>query len=295
MEDKPPNAAESEQSFVTLKVGPLHKVFLIHKDIICNKSEFFMRAFQGNFKEGKEQVVVLEETEEDVFKVVMQYLYTERLPDAFNGELKNKIKTDDEGNTELEWDFLMSGAYVFAKMYFIHGLPSKIEWSFSMRFKRSMLIPTANGYPNMATIIRVFNSVPEDSGLCKLFLERFSHHWKPNTNESIDDQLFQQLPLNFALLAIEALAKRRDEIQSQKVALKEGHFYAPSGSAFSGLENMTERGRTGNQDSGTSPTRTRSPPGIPPYLIPDFDRSATRRNRSPAMPLTLPRVFGDSP
>ena len=39
---------------VTIYVGPKRKEFKIHKKLICGSADYFEKAFNGDFKEGRE-------------------------------------------------------------------------------------------------------------------------------------------------------------------------------------------------------------------------------------------------
>lgn len=39
---------------VTIYVGPKRKEFKIHKELICGSADYFEKAFNGKFKEGRD-------------------------------------------------------------------------------------------------------------------------------------------------------------------------------------------------------------------------------------------------
>jgi hypothetical protein len=53
---------------VTVKVGPAEKEFFVHKGLISHRSEYFRGAFNGNFKEEFEPMVVLKDEDVKVSK-----------------------------------------------------------------------------------------------------------------------------------------------------------------------------------------------------------------------------------
>lgn len=59
--------------------------FLIHKNLLCQRSCFFTAAFNGNFMEGATQSMVLDDVDADTFGVVVNWIYTQRISDASNG------------------------------------------------------------------------------------------------------------------------------------------------------------------------------------------------------------------
>jgi hypothetical protein len=48
------NPSNLGNKMVTIYVGPKRKEFTIHKELICGSANYFEKAFDGNFKEGRE-------------------------------------------------------------------------------------------------------------------------------------------------------------------------------------------------------------------------------------------------
>ncbi|TVY32187.1 hypothetical protein LOCC1_G008823 [Lachnellula occidentalis] len=65
---------------VTIHVGPKEKAFAIHKDLICNRSDFFSKAFNGPFKEGVDGKMHLPEDDPQAFSAVVAWMYRDQLP-----------------------------------------------------------------------------------------------------------------------------------------------------------------------------------------------------------------------
>ncbi|PQE06578.1 BTB POZ-like protein [Rutstroemia sp. NJR-2017a BVV2] len=63
---------------VDILVGAEKKKFTLAKALLCHRSAYFERAFNGPFKEGIEQVLELPETSVDTFQLIVQFLYTGR-------------------------------------------------------------------------------------------------------------------------------------------------------------------------------------------------------------------------
>ncbi|KAG4437857.1 hypothetical protein IFR05_006659 [Cadophora sp. M221] len=64
---------------VTIHVGPEKKVFSIHKKLLCNRSEYFDKAFNGGFKES-DGTMYLPEDHLEAFDALVVYIYQNRLP-----------------------------------------------------------------------------------------------------------------------------------------------------------------------------------------------------------------------
>ena len=69
-------------TIVYVKVGKDLKAFGLHKGLLCNRSAYFRAALEGNFKEAKEQVVLLPEDDVDVFELFQFWLYSGNLLDT---------------------------------------------------------------------------------------------------------------------------------------------------------------------------------------------------------------------
>ncbi|KAE9381306.1 hypothetical protein N431DRAFT_321692, partial [Stipitochalara longipes BDJ] len=61
---------------VTIYVGPEKKPFIIHKEVACLHSPVFKTAFESTFVEGQTQSYVLEDTEPEIFQLLVQWLYS---------------------------------------------------------------------------------------------------------------------------------------------------------------------------------------------------------------------------
>ena len=66
--------------FVTIHVGPKRKPFAVHKKLICDRSDFFSKAFNSGFKESTEGVMYLPEDGADTFDSMIVYIYQDQLP-----------------------------------------------------------------------------------------------------------------------------------------------------------------------------------------------------------------------
>ncbi|TVY59229.1 hypothetical protein LCER1_G000216 [Lachnellula cervina] len=65
---------------VTIHVGPKRKAFAVHKDLICNRSDFFSKAFNGPFEEGVESTMYLPEDDPQAFSALVAWIYRDQLP-----------------------------------------------------------------------------------------------------------------------------------------------------------------------------------------------------------------------
>ncbi|KAK8166029.1 hypothetical protein BC567DRAFT_297842 [Phyllosticta citribraziliensis] len=177
----PLRPSECSQRFLTFVVGPNQKKFAIHRDIICGSSRFFDIAFNhGHFKESQTKRMALEDTDENVFRVVLDWMYAPEQQMLKRYPLE-AYRTDDQGNkVEKWWDYLLSSCYIFSVVYDIPKLADDIMRLFQARFG----IWNTAKCPSIFTILRVFDNVPEDSALSKLLIEKFAEHWNPTTAQN---------------------------------------------------------------------------------------------------------------
>lgn len=72
-------------STITVLVGEgeAQESFIVHKELICARSEFFRVSMKEVWKEGKEGVIPLPEDDPQVFALYVQSLYVSALRVAF--------------------------------------------------------------------------------------------------------------------------------------------------------------------------------------------------------------------
>ncbi|KAF8852850.1 hypothetical protein BDZ45DRAFT_694719 [Acephala macrosclerotiorum] len=67
------------QTFVTIIVGAEKEKFSVLKQLISHHSPFFEAAFDSNFIEGKTRAMVLVDVEPDIFSLLVNWLYLQKL------------------------------------------------------------------------------------------------------------------------------------------------------------------------------------------------------------------------
>lgn len=60
---------------VKVYVGEVKKLWYIHEDLLCERSEYFKKAFQGGFKEGYEKEIYLTELDPKAFGQFVDWVY----------------------------------------------------------------------------------------------------------------------------------------------------------------------------------------------------------------------------
>jgi hypothetical protein len=61
---------------VDVFVGPAKQRFHVHRKLLCSKSDYFQKMFEGAFKEGIDQAATLPEEDPDLFALLIHWVYT---------------------------------------------------------------------------------------------------------------------------------------------------------------------------------------------------------------------------
>ncbi|TVY34943.1 hypothetical protein LSUB1_G007431 [Lachnellula subtilissima] len=75
---------------VTFKIGPNLTEFVVHKEFACYYSPVLKAAFESEFIEGRTQTYTLDDTTEDAFRLLVQWLYSQRLTSELRDESSGK-------------------------------------------------------------------------------------------------------------------------------------------------------------------------------------------------------------
>lgn len=85
---------------VTIHVGPKRKAFVVHKELICSRSDYFDKAFNGRFIEA-DGVMYLPYDDPTIFGYLVSYLYGNVLPPN-PADAASEYEDDGEDN-DLSW------------------------------------------------------------------------------------------------------------------------------------------------------------------------------------------------
>lgn len=171
-----------DQTIVFLKIGPDKKVFSVHKEIFSRQSPYFSALFSGHWKEGKKKSVTLNDADPDVFGIAMNWLYTGHISKAL------------AENT-------LAQAYIFADRYDVPELRQCIFDLFD-NYKRNRWLPS------FETIICAFDNLPENSKLCKLFIDLYGDDWESSKDDDNEKEMRKRLPMSFVLPLMTRLGTR---------------------------------------------------------------------------------------
>lgn len=67
-----------QSEIITLYVGPKRKKYLVHKDLLCAKSKYFVQTLDSRWKEGQTAEVFWDDEDVDAVQAMIDWLYGQR-------------------------------------------------------------------------------------------------------------------------------------------------------------------------------------------------------------------------
>ncbi|KAF2142405.1 uncharacterized protein K452DRAFT_226632, partial [Aplosporella prunicola CBS 121167] len=182
-----------------IKVGAGEEPFKVHQDILCQRSRFFRNAFKGQFREAKEGSMKLRDTDVDIFRLIMFWLYRDEIP-------KSSLHTGvpDASTGETPNDRAFSKIYIFAEVYDFPALRNRVMAELFTGYGAGTI---GLSFPN-ATIIRAFGELREDSALCRFIVDVAARQWRPDRDCPAEVRQRVELPHAYLLALATMLAKR---------------------------------------------------------------------------------------
>jgi len=132
---------------------PHQKIFSVHQGLIAPRSEFFERAFNGNWKEAESRLVNLPEDDATIFSLYVQLLYTGKI-----------LTQDDDGE--------------FNKLCQLYVLCEKLQDTDAKNeILQAMLATIRGGMPSWApgllALKTIYRGTPDNSPARRLLLDIF--------------------------------------------------------------------------------------------------------------------------
>ena len=145
----------SFNDIVHVKVGPEKRLFNIHKELLCDVSDYFAAALKGNFKETQDQVIELEEEDVSLFERFQLWLYS------------RSLLSDEETVKGISWQALIE-LYLFGEVRHIPDLRNAAV---------DALIDKQQTEPKLPTLPLhyVYSHTNQGSLLRKLFADMAAH------------------------------------------------------------------------------------------------------------------------
>ncbi len=111
-------------SIVKVYVGEEKQIWQLHEDLLCDRSEYFKRAFQGKFKEGHSKEIHLEEADPAAFGCFVDWVYGAPLELGMPAIMTAAPSAPSA--TELERAFTLCQLYTMAQYLCIQHLQDDV-------------------------------------------------------------------------------------------------------------------------------------------------------------------------
>lgn len=203
-----------------MKVGPDEVPFGVHKDLLCQYSTFFRNALNGGFKESKENTVKLPDETPAMFRIIVDWLYYQRLPESSPEYVKTVAELDVEphamGGLEDEWDELamLIRVYIFAEKYHMGQLKCEV-------LLRQEL--NDHGCHAYETVIKAYKELPENSKLLDEMATIYATSFVPSDDSLKEATLRKALPRDFLVRVMIISGKIRNSTEYKPVTLLQCH------------------------------------------------------------------------
>ncbi|KAF2499052.1 hypothetical protein BU16DRAFT_261064 [Lophium mytilinum] len=184
----------TDQTIVTLKVGPDATPYNVHLELLCGCSEYFRGLFKGAFKEAEERTTTVE-TNVKTMQILMKWLYTQEL------------ETQRTSNSSKPAWHLSSAElldlYAFGDRYEVPELRNVAMRYIQIQYGHRTAQSLSTSY-----IHRAFEKLPASSTLCRWLIQYFAHYWNPAKDNDDDIAAYDNMPHEF-LLGVAVISRRR--------------------------------------------------------------------------------------
>lgn len=222
-----------------MKTGPEAEPFNLHKDLLCECSAYFRKAFNGSFKEAQERCITLSDLDPKTFRVFMDWLYYQELAppeqessasttsrekastaseedessasedsEDSDSDTSSSSSSDSSGSnansttTYTKWDYdSLLKLYVFGDRYDVPELRRVVVDA----WKTNILV-LKRGIPDWTTITSAYEQLHPESSLCRLLVQMTAYEWKAKAVDDAKD--LYNLP-NVFLAEVMMIMRRR--------------------------------------------------------------------------------------
>ncbi|TEY57531.1 hypothetical protein BOTCAL_0215g00130 [Botryotinia calthae] len=194
----------SPNEMVTFIVGTGDKqdTFMIHKQIACEHSEVWDRAFNSAFIEGQTQTYHIEDADPEAFRLLTQWVYQEKFEHAHSREFSPRHNGDFYLIVQcMEEDGVLLRLWVLAEKFLIRGLQN-----YTMRVLCSKSL-VCKLYLSSIELRYVFHNTGEESALRRFVTEQ--HCW--GKTDSLHGQDLFSYPVEVLVDIIVVLKKQLPE------------------------------------------------------------------------------------
>ena len=143
---------------ISVLVGHGGQLFLVHKDIICAKSDFFSAARSERWQRGSQQTIRLPDVDPSVFQSYLSWVYSTSLNIA---ELTNEyIQSIPESRQDVA---------KYIELYLVEDVLGDVR----LRNKAiQTLVRDTSGIPYYSTLNRLWDKTPEKSPIREMIVRR---------------------------------------------------------------------------------------------------------------------------
>jgi len=148
-------------------VGPKAKRFTVHLNLIVYHSPFFLAALKGPFKEAKDKVVALPDTDANIFELFANWLYRQRFPtEADSPQLLALYHRDEDAN--FRFDRLVR-LYVFSDKYDVPKLKRQcLDTIFEYLVDEDLL-------PDLSHVVYAVKNLDDKDPLLRMIIDCFCY------------------------------------------------------------------------------------------------------------------------
>ncbi|EMR87465.1 hypothetical protein ACHAPC_009851 [Botrytis cinerea] len=201
----PPNPKNkpfsSPNEMVTFIVGTEYKqeTFMIHKQVACEHSEVWNRAFNSAFIEGQTQTYRIEDADPESFRLLTQWVYQEKFDHAHSRDSSSRHNGDYDLIIQcMEEDGVLLGIWVLAEKYLIRRLQN---YTMRVLYSKSLV---CNLHLVSNELEYVFHNTGEESALRRFVIEQYCC----GKTESFHRQILFSYPVEVLVDVIMALKRQ---------------------------------------------------------------------------------------
>lgn len=211
-------------NMVLIKVGSQQECFNVHKDILCGRSGYFRNAFWGGFREMDEGCTSLPSTSPTVFKLFLDWLYWNKLPQPTRSEDVKDFDSASESILFFEDDETAAGdemedaaltefateqlveLYLFADLYQIKQLRVR-----SLRVLMDNLASTEGMLLRYYLVRRAYENLPENSPMLDWLAYLQAKNYTSEADASAEERRHRAtVPADFFIRVMVKMALRNE-------------------------------------------------------------------------------------
>ncbi|TGO47471.1 hypothetical protein BCON_0276g00110 [Botryotinia convoluta] len=215
---KKPFSSPNEMVTFIVGTGDKQETFQVHKQIACEHSEVWNRAFNSPFIEGKTQTYRIEDTGPEVFRLLTQWVYREKFDCIHLGDLDASHGDDlDSMGQCIKEDGILLSLWVLAEKFLIHRLQN---YTMHIICKKGtacrQICPSYYGY--------VYENTVEGSALRRFVVEQSCWAAQPFVNELTNspvEMLRDIVTVLKAQLPANVRARKRSQMTEENYLVEE--------------------------------------------------------------------------